>query len=126
MQELPVNISFQLAQKGLDALWIRQRTIASNLANIDTPGYKSRQIEFESLLKQALNQNKSLDSRQLAAINPRMIENRSTSLREDGNNVDAVAENIELARVQIQYDFLSRAVSGQLARLKYVASEGRG
>ncbi len=126
MRDFNGNISLNIAEKGLNALWLRQRVISSNLANIDTPGYKARSVEFEDILKRAVNKKGEVSEHKLNTLAPRIRENTSSALREDGNNVDAGAENIELARLQIQYDFLSRAVSGELARMKYVIDEGKG
>ena len=119
--------NFTLAQKSMDAIWLKQKVISSNLANLDTPGYKSKSVEFSDLLKDILdNPGSSLDSLQnkLDALEPKVIENDSTEMREDGNNVDADVENIELARAQLQYEYMIRSVSSEISRLKYVINGG--
>ena len=117
------GISLELAQKSLDALWLKQTVISSNLANVDTPGYKSRTVEFESILEDALSQAGSLTESDLDSIEAEVKVDYTTAAREDGNNVDVDAESIELARVQMQYEYLIRAVSSELERTKYVVTE---
>ncbi len=106
-----------LMKKSLDALWMRQKTIANNLANIDTPGYKSREVRFEQYLKE----NGSFED----VPDPEIFINDSTSLREDGNNVDVDKEGVELYRVQIQYEYMIRKLSDEFSNIKIVLTEGR-
>jgi flagellar basal-body rod protein FlgB len=49
----------------------------------------------------------------------------STSERADGNNVNVEAENIDMAKTQIQYQYLTRGMSDMYSRLRYAISEGR-
>ena len=43
-----------ILDKAADASWMREKTIAHNIANVDTPGYKRKDIEFDTTLKQAI------------------------------------------------------------------------
>ena len=113
-----------VTEKGLDALWLRQQVISGNIANIDTPGYKCKSVEFEDLLTRALQQGDVTDSTE--NIRPKVITRENTQAREDGNNVDIDAENIELVRTQLAYEALARAVSAQYSRIKYAITEGKG
>jgi len=119
--------SIEIGRKSLDALWLRSRVISDNIANVDTPGYKSRAVEFERLFERALEDSavSGADAEEvLAALRPEVLENGDVSLREDGNSVDIDAENIELVRTLIQYQTMSAAVSGEFSRLKYAVSGG--
>ena len=49
----------------------------------------------------------------------------STSERADGNNVNLDLENIEMAKVQFQYQYLTRSMTDMYARLRYAISEGK-
>ncbi len=122
------NTSIALLQKSLDMVWCRQQATLNNIANSDTPGYKSKSIEFESLLKTAIGGGKT-DKAMIENINkvtPRVIEDKTTSTKSDGNNVALDAENIELSRTQLQYEYLANSLSSQISRLKYVINEGKG
>lgn len=119
--------SLTMMQKSLDALWLRQKLISDNIANIDTPGYKSKSVKFEDLLRNELECCSYSDEfyRKVQNIDPQIIENNSTSIREDGNNVDIDAENVELVRTQIQYECMARMITNEILRIKYVLNEGK-
>lgn len=127
MSSLFDETSIPIAQKGLDAVWLRQKVISANIANIDTPGYKSKYVEFEDVLKNKLGDG-SLNSNQvqsaLNGVDPQVKENSYSANKEDGNNVDAESENIEMARAQIQYEYLTRSVASEFSRLKYAVTSG--
>jgi len=117
-----------LEQKSLDALWLRQKVISDNLANMDTPGFKSSGVEFEDILSRALEYSTSSDqdvAKKVAGIEPRIVEDKSTQVREDGNNVDVDAQSIELVRALLQYESMARVVSDNIARMKYAVNGGK-
>jgi flagellar basal-body rod protein FlgB len=121
------NAGIGLIQKNLDAVWLRKETIANNIANNETPGYKSKYVEFEQQLKNALNRSVSKDSlqKELENIKPKILQNDNTTAKEDGNNVDLDAENIEMARTQLQYEYLIRVLNTQMNNIKYAINGGK-
>lgn len=127
MSGLLNDSNFRIMQKSLDALWLRQKVISNNIANIDTPGYKSKRVEFENILNNqltSLNNDQGMND-QLQSIEPQIIEDNKYIMREDGNNVDIDAQNIELVRTQIQYEYMTRMISNAISREKYAITEGR-
>ncbi|MGI6203442.1 MAG: flagellar basal body rod protein FlgB [Eubacteriales bacterium] len=122
------NIGAEILIKGLDALWMKQRVISNNIANATTPGYKSKSVEFDNVLKSALNSGgtdkKSL-KKAIANAKPELVENDWAEGNEDGNNVVIDTENIELARAQLQYDALITALNAQINRTKYAITGGQ-
>ncbi len=120
--------NFVISQKSLDALWLKQKVISNNLANIDTPGYKSSSVEFEDILRNTLALSSSQNGllQKLSALQPKIIQDTSTQMRQDGNNVDVDEQNIELTRAQIQYEYMSRVLSEDISRMKYAINGGRG
>lgn len=128
MQIFPGAESISLGQKSLDALWLRQQVISSNISNDDTPGYKSKTVRFEEFLKDALETGGGVRGMQSAldGVQAEIIENEGTQGREDGNNVDIDSENIELVRAQLQYEFMARSISDDVSRLEYAITEGKG
>ena len=48
-----------ILDKAADASWMREKTIAHNLANVDTPGYKRQDVEFDTTLEQAIKRTKA-------------------------------------------------------------------
>lgn len=91
-------------QKAADASWVRNDVLSNNIANVDTPGYKRQDVDFESQLKRALRSTrfKSVDARVGAVstieLKPRIYtDSPGFSYRLDGNNVDVDTESAQLA-----------------------------
>lgn len=112
-----------------DVSWRRQTLILNNMANDDTPGYKRKDIEFESVLKRELKgtHQRTLDKavdvldddgNRVKGIEYTDYENYSYRL--DGNNVDMDTENVELASEQIRYQTLTTSMKNEFSRFKSV------
>lgn len=113
--------------KAADASWLRNETIVNNLANVDTPGYKRKDVDFESVLKQELGNNKYgvLDNRianaDLSNLNAKaFVDHSNYSYREDKNNVDVDTENVELASEKIRYTAIADSMTYEFKRLEAV------
>lgn len=111
--------------KAADASWLRNETIANNIANQSTPGYKRQDVDFESALKKALQSSgyKSMDDR-VAHISSTALDvgtytdHSDYSYRLDENNVDPETEYVELASNQIKYQALIDSVNQEFSNLK--------
>lgn len=128
-----------LLQKGLDAAWLRNEAISNNIANAETPNYKSSSVQFETLFKSALeNSDQSFQTKKtrdkhisfsddMAAedVSPVVIQNNNSTMRMDGNNVDIEAENVELARNTIYYYTLTEQINSEFTRLSMAINEGK-
>jgi flagellar basal-body rod protein FlgB len=123
-----------ILQKALDGTWQRQRAIANNIANHETPGYKAIRVNFEDSLEKEIKKlengvptkekiTESIEALKNSEIS--VYSDYSTSNRADGNNVDMDLENIEMAKTQIQYQYLTRSMTDMFARLRYAISEGK-
>jgi flagellar basal-body rod protein FlgB len=115
--------------KAADASWTRETLITNNIANVDTPNYKRKDIDFESVLEKELGNCKhtSLDSKisnvNLDRLNPTVYTDHSgLSYRLDGNNVDIDTENVNLASEQIKYEALTTSITKEFSRMKDVIS----
>lgn len=113
--------------KAANASWKKNEVILSNLANVDTPDYKRKDLDFESLLTDALSEGntKNLDKKvanlQLSSLNPSVFtEYSELSYRYDGNNVDVDTEEAYLADNQIKYYTLLNSMTQEFNRLKMV------
>ncbi|HAF26976.1 MAG TPA: flagellar basal body rod protein FlgB [Lachnospiraceae bacterium] len=111
--------------KAADAAWLRNETIANNIANDDTPGYKRQDVNFEGALRQALeaSRGESMDAKvhniRRNALNVgTYVDHGKFSYRIDDNNVDPDTEFVELAGNQIRYQALIQAVNQEFANLK--------
>jgi len=120
-------------QKGLDASWLRNKVISNNIANVDTPGFKSSSVSFESAFKTALAQD-DLEATQTRAghrafsdadMEASVVQDTDTTYRMDGNNVNIDAENAALAKNQIYYNTLVQQLTSEFNKLDLAINEGR-
>lgn len=113
--------------KAANASWLRDELLSNNLANVNTPNYKRKDVQFESYLMTAVAGGDSLDDNidnlDLNAINPTTYtEFAGLSYRLDGNNVDIDTESAELAKNQIRYYALIDSMNQEFSRIKMVLS----
>ena len=111
--------------KAADASWTRESVLAQNIANVDTPGYKRKDLDFESQLQQQLKHYKytNLDEKvkktDLSKLKANIYTDLSNySYRLDGNNVDIETENVELASEQIKYEALTNSINAEFTRMR--------
>lgn len=111
--------------KAADYSWTRNEIITNNIANNDTPGYKRKDVTFESYLMQELASGDSTSLRRrindvdLSNINPTVYTDYSElSYRLDGNNVDIDTENVEFASNQLYYQTVLDTIDYQFQMLK--------
>lgn len=119
-------------QKGLDASWLKNKVISNNIANVDTPGFKTSSVSFESAFKAAINsgeltakktRNKHIEfSGQ--DMNALVTQDAGTTYRMDGNNVNIDAQNAELAKNTIYYNTLVQQLSSEFRKLNMAIKEG--
>ena len=113
-------------EKACDAGWTRNSVLSHNIANVDTPGYKRQDVNFEDYLRYEIGYSDSLDDKvaeaDLDMLNPTTYTDyEGVSYRLDGNNVDIDTESAELAKNQIKYYTMLDSVSQEFNRLKAVA-----
>ena len=117
-----------LGEKTLDSLWMRQNLTMNNIANVDTPGFKSQYMTFENELAQKIRsaltvQKASMKNVAIGIENmrPSVHTTLNESTRLDENNVDMDQEQVELARTAYEYQFMISSVSSDLSRLRSAA-----
>ncbi|MBO7095578.1 MAG: flagellar basal body rod protein FlgB [Lachnospiraceae bacterium] len=114
-------------EKAADASWLRDQCISNNIANVDTPGYKRQDVDFESVLEKELGyrRTESMDEK-VAGVNLSRLkvgaytDAAGFSYRTDRNNVDIENENVLLARNQLQYQGLMRSITSEFENLQRV------
>ena len=117
--------------KAADASYLRNDAISENIANVDTPGYKRIDVDFQSVLATEIGKSKyiSLDKK-IKDVNLKHLEVSAKtdpaaapySYRLDGNNVDIDTENVELAANQITYQALIGSMGQEINRIKTAIS----
>lgn len=118
-------------QKGLDASWLKNKVIANNIANVDTPGFKASSVSFEASFKAALGREFSAKRTRAKHIDFSgndmrgvVMQDNSTTYRMDGNNVNIDAQNAELAKNTIYYNTLVQQLSSEFRKLQIAINEG--
>ncbi len=116
--------SISMSQKSLEFLWAKQVVISQNLTNVDTPGYKAKYVTFEDVyqnrLKLARAAKTPAQTRSIIENSYYSINEKDSSARLDENNVNADAEEVEMARAQLQYQYVMNAVNSDFSRLRSV------
>lgn len=119
--------------RGLDAASLRNQVITNNIANAETPNFKSSSVEFESFFNDALNsgfttkvtRGKHMEFTPSANnVRATIIPNNTTTQRMDGNNVDIDFQNAELAKNQIYVSSLIEKLNSEYRRLRMAIREG--
>lgn len=112
--------------KAADASFTRNEVISNNIANVNTPNFKRKDISFENYLKDELtNGNEDLDKSvanvDLSKLNTTLYTDyEELSYRLDGNNVDIDTESANLSQNQIRYYMLLNSMTQEFSRIKSV------
>lgn len=126
--------NFTILEKSMDAYTKRAEALADNIANVNTPNYKRKDVQFESFLQKALYEDGSsvigrrTDEKhfkigienKLDSVEASFTEDKNTKMRYDGNNVDIEIEKVEQTKNNIRYQFATNKISGGFTLLKSV------
>jgi len=104
--------------RALDLTSLRQRLVSENIANTDTPGYKTRDIDFRSELQKSLTGDASAD------LPPEIRTVASLEERPDGNNVNIDRESLLMAHNQLQFQAGVALLRTEFNRLQLAISGG--
>ncbi|MEW6433341.1 MAG: flagellar basal body rod protein FlgB [Myxococcota bacterium] len=111
-------------ERALDVRLERQNVLASNAANIDTPGFTEKDVDFDRAMQGALAADGGEARHAAVRAATREVEDAVAGL--DGNGVDLDRTMSAMAENGLQYSAAARAVARKLALLKYVANDGIG
>lgn len=101
----------QMLQGYMQVVTDRQQQITSNIANVDTPGYHSKDVNFQQAMERVMNGSPSLQ------LQPSSQEELGLTERPDGNNVDIDRESLMLSQTQLQYQLGVQLVKSQFHTL---------
>lgn len=109
--------------KTAGAGFMRMQVISDNIANVSTPNYKRKDVQFESYLQAQICDGDNLDqcvnNIDLNSLHATTyVDNSQYSYRYDGNNVDIDTENSEMAKTQIRYQALMESLTNEYSRIK--------
>jgi flagellar basal-body rod protein FlgB len=111
---MPDN-TFKLLENMMDVASFRQKVLASNIANADTPGYKAKDISFQSELNKAISGSKG---------NYTVFEAVPTMINRDGNTVSIDTEMTKVAENQLIYNSATQILTMKFRMMKDVAKAG--
>ncbi|MFI3258408.1 MAG: flagellar basal body rod protein FlgB [Spirochaetales bacterium] len=126
-----------LLHRALDVNTMRYQVSANNLANAEVPNFKRTSINFESELKQALDSELTADKQirlnashdghfqndtfiDYTTVEPRRVTDYLTTVKANGNNVDAEQEAMEILKIQLNYQLLTQLENFQFSQMKVV------
>ncbi len=97
--------SLSMLENYLKLTTVREQAISANMANVDTPGYRTHDINFEGELNRAMTRVSSQpeDGAQSAQLSPVVQEVPGLMERPDGNNVSLDREGLLMSETQLQY-----------------------
>ncbi len=109
--------AIKILEKVMDICAYRQKILASNIANADTPGYKARDINFQDELKRAIEND--------TENNYKVIEASTTMPNRDGNTVNIELEMTKVAETMLMYNTATQLISTRIRMLKDAIKGGR-
>lgn len=129
IQSISSDDTYNLIKSGIKASNVRAKTIANNMANVNTKNYKRFNVVFEENLKNK-NSSSSIELKRTNSAhfsgsnsdseNISVEQDKSTSMRSDGNNVDLDIEKVNQAANTLKYNALITSINGKFNSLKNV------
>ncbi len=122
----------------MSAASMRQEVISHNIANVNTPNYRKTNLEFEDMLAREIYGEEQPGSLQMVRTHdrhlpfkpldfhaePTMVEDHTTIMRVDDNNVDIDIEMATLAKNQLYFNTLATEMAGYVQKLKTAITSG--
>lgn len=110
--------SIQTLQGYLKVVSDRQQLVASNMANVDTPGYHTKDLDFQGAMRQVMTSETGVQFDPVSQEIPGLPE------RPDGNNVNIDRESMLLSQIQLQHQLGVELVKAQFHQLLSAIKEG--
>ncbi len=122
------NTKMSLVHRSLDVSMLRHGAISNNIANVNTPNFKKQEVTFEDELCRAMSSDGFrghvtnpkhilIGAGSIKSVQPKLITNGRTSMRNDGNNIDIDEEMSMLSKNTVAYRALSSAMEGELTKI---------
>jgi len=105
-----------LIEKFMDLATARQSMLVSNIANVDTPGYRTQDMDFHAEMVRALMEDPG------SPVMPMVRDVPGLLSRPDGNNVSVDREGLLLAELQLKYQAATQAIRSEFALIRSAVS----
>jgi flagellar basal-body rod protein FlgB len=104
------SVTISALTSALDGLSLRQRAIADNIANVNTPGYHAKRVQFEDALAASVAEG----SGSVTATTGESLE----PTRLNGNNVNLDTETLSSIDTVLRYQFATQAIGGSFSSVR--------
>jgi flagellar basal-body rod protein FlgB len=94
-------------EKALSGLELKQRVITNNIANQNTPGFRTKDVQFEAVLGEALGDGDGLDS-----VSYSVTREGRTQVKANGNDVSVMNELMKMEKVKLLHEIFTKAAGG--------------
>jgi len=108
LQMSKTNSIIALIEAGIKAESLRQKAIANNIANLETPGYRRIDVKFEELLAKSLDSSGSVD---LSKLEPQIYRPKQTPVKSNGNDVSLENEVGAMIKNSLRYTLYIRLLN---------------
>ncbi|MBQ7705723.1 MAG: flagellar basal body rod protein FlgB [Selenomonadaceae bacterium] len=140
LDQIMNSTNFNYLPRAMTAASMRQEVIANNIANSNTPNFRKSNVEFEDVLAREIYGEKVPEGKlQMVRTHdrhlpfkpiiteavPKVVEDDSTIMRVDNNNVDIDIEMATLAKNQIYYNALSTELGGYVSKMRNAITSGQ-
>ena len=109
------NSSIRIVKKLQDYAAVKQRVIANNIANVETPGFRAKDVSFKEEFVKAL-QSGEMES--AFKIEPVVFEINDLAIKNDGNNVNLEKEMVELQKNKMKFDIYTDVLRNRYRLIK--------
>jgi flagellar basal-body rod protein FlgB len=114
-----------ISSQALDIRYARQGLIQSNIANLETPGYKVQELPFEKVMKSAMTKQGELAKTNEKHISPDPVDTgKSLEFKQEDRPPDIDEEMVKLSENQLMYELTTKLVGKKFEGLKYAIDEG--
>lgn len=114
-----VELVPQSLEKYMDVLAARQKVVASNIANVDTPGYKTQDVDFQAEFDKLVNSGGDSTAVQAEEVT-------GIRVKSDGNSVNLDREARLLSENSLRFNIVSNLAKDSIRVMKNAIHEGQG
>lgn len=113
-----------MMRRSMEYLWTKQSCILDNIANVETPGYKTKYVTFEESLEDAIRSAAQKESGGTSSIRQAVedatiqVLEAEESTRMDDNGVNITEQAVEMARTGYQLQYVMDAISSDFSLLR--------
>lgn len=114
-----------ISARALDVRYTRQGLIQSNIANLETPGYKVQELPFQKVMESVITKKGELSRTNEKHITPDPVDTgKSLEFKQEDRPPDLDEEMVKLSENQLMYELSTRLVTKKFEGLKYAIDEG--